>query len=130
MIKMMEGTCKGCGQTQLVKVNVFDGDTEQDLEREADALATAKCTCEESAKIAAWDRARGTIERICGDACEDIGFLRTTAAAQEGLESVARLVFDGIIDKATIEVAESMITVKPKGDGVTITRKSTLEIGD
>lgn len=130
MIKMVNGNCEGCGRIQLVKINIYDEDTEDDQRRRANEIATAKCGCEEPIKLAAWNRTRGTIDRVCGSACEEIGFLRIAGKAQAGLTEVARLVFDGVIDKAQIETAESVITVKPKGDGVTITRKSTLEIGD
>ena len=79
-------------------MNVYEGDTEEDQKERANKTATAKCTCEESQRLAV------------------IG--------------AARQVFELNIDKAVLEVADSTITIKPKGDGLTITRKSTLEIGD
>lgn len=130
MIKMIEGVCKGCGQAQLVKVNVYEGDTEEDQKERASKTATAKCTCEESRRIAAWDKAVGTINRICDIGAEGAGFVRTTTEAKLAVIGAARQVFELNIDRAVLEVADSTITIKQKGDGLTITRKGTLEIGD
>ena len=132
MIKMIEGVCKGCGQAQLVKVNVYEGDTEEDQKERANKTATAKCTCEESQRIAAWDKAVGTISRVCAEDLEKLGFIKVSPEAKEAIIGAAAMVFEDRIDTAGIEVAESKITIKKKSDGLhlSIIRKSTLEIGD
>ena len=133
MMQMIEGICAGCGQSQLV--SVVDPTGTADAAQRANEIATKKCDCEESKKITAWITTLEVIHRVCDpEVCdpeeEYVGFERIGLEAETGIEKVARLVFDRTLDKAQIELAKSVITIKPKGDGVSIIRKSTLEIGE
>lgn len=128
MMQMIEGICAGCGQSQLV--SVVDPIGTNDAAQRANELATKKCGCEESKKITAWITTLEVIHMVCGPEGENAGFEKIDLDAETGVEEVARLVFDRTVDKAQIELAKSVITIKPKGDGVSITRKSTLEIGE
>ena len=129
MIKMIEGTCKGCGQKQLVKIEA--GELGEEAEQKAaDDLATEKCTCSQSEDIKAWRQAQETIERITSAELEKIGFSPIWPREREAIRDCARLVFDGFADSISIEVADSRISIKLRPDGrhLAIIRKSTLEV--
>lgn len=132
MIKMIEGVCKGCGQAQMVKINEDEFMTEAGEKEKADKLATARCGCPESQKIAAWDQALGTINRVCAEDLEKLGFVKVSPEARAAITAAAAMVFEDRIDTAGLEVADSKITIKKKSDGLnlSIIRKSTLEVGN
>lgn len=132
MIKMIEGVCKGCGQAQMVKIDEDEFMTEAGEKEKADKLATARCGCPESQKIAAWDQALGTINRVCAEDLEKLGFIKVSQEAKESIIGAAVMVFEDRIDTAGLEVADSKITIKKKSDGLnlSIIRKSTLEVGN
>lgn len=132
MIKMVEGVCEGCGQAQMVKIDEDDILYPEEEQQRADEKATAKCGCPESAKIAAWNEALGTICRVCAEELEKLGFIRVSTGAKIAIEDAAKMVFDDHVDMATLEVAESKVTIKKKSDGMhlSIVRKSTLEVGN
>lgn len=132
MIKMIEGVCKGCGQAQMVKIDENEFMTEAEEKERADELATARCGCPDSQKIAAWNQARATINRVCAEDLERSGFIRVSLETKDAIEGAAALVFEDRIDAMSLEVADSKITIKKKSDGLhlSIIRKSTLEVGN
>ena len=132
MIKMIEGVCKGCGQAQVVKIDEDSFTTEAEEKERADELATARCGCPESQKIAAWAQARATINRVCAEDLEKLGFIKVSPETKEAIIGAASMVFEDRIDAMSLEVADSKITIKKKSDGLhlSIIRKSTLEVGN
>ena len=132
MIKMIEGVCNGCGQAQMVKIDEDSFTTEAEEKERADELATARCGCPDSQKIAAWNQARATINRVCAEDLERSGFIKVSPEKKDAIEGAAALVFEDRIDAMSLEVADSKITIKKKSDGLSLSiiRKSTLEVGN
>lgn len=118
-LTMIEGICKGCGQTQLVKA---------DNNLDADIQATKKCGCEQGADIRARWKIRRAIDFCCGTASIERGFEALEQREKDAINHIAQEIYDGLLEKVVITAGASQITLAKKGEGVNVTRKANLEI--
>lgn len=118
-LTMIEGICKGCGQTQMVNGN---------LGEHPDVQATKKCGCEEGADLRARWKIQRAITFCCGKASIERGFEALDVTEIDAINHIAQEVQDGLLEKVVITAGASQITLTKKGEGVSVTRKANLEI--
>lgn len=118
-LTMVEGTCKGCGQTQMVKA---------DNNLDADIQATKKCGCEQGADIRARWKIKREVEFCCGEESRGRGFETLEQREKDAIVHIAEEVQGGLLEKVVITAGASQITLAKKGEGVNVTRKANLEI--
>lgn len=118
-LTMVEGICKGCGQTQMVNANA---------ELHPDVQATKKCGCEEGAEIRARWKIKREVEFCCGKESRDRGFEALEQREKDAIVHIAEEVQGGLLEKVVITAGSSQITLAKKGEGVNVTRKANLEI--
>lgn len=114
-----KGTCKGCGQAQIVPA---------DNDVEADKIATERCTCPEGKEIRAKNRLMQNIDDICGEGCKRIGMDPVSPRTIERIKEAAELVHGRKMDKAVFSIDGTLITIIAKTKYVTVTRKRVLNI--
>lgn len=113
------GTCRGCGQTQIVPA---------DTEAEANMIATDRCTCKEGKGIRDFNRLMKNIDEICGTGGKQVGFDPVPATTIERIKEAAELVHHRKIEKSTFQINGTLITIKAGVKDVTVDRKRTLSI--
>lgn len=107
--KMLEGTCKYCGQSQLV---------EAETESEANNKATSICKCEEGQASRRIETAKSHVETK---------FEEFSKETIELIQSIVAGVNYGVIDSATLKLSRTVkvsITLTSK-DKLSVTRTDT-----
>lgn len=111
-MKQMTGTCKFCGQAQIVQA---------DSQEDADRMAAESCGCDNILKK--YFRLDQNIEQLCGEESLQFGMDIVEEKTIDAIKMIGRLCIYGTVTSAGFRLADSSITIKQIKDGVSISRK-------
>jgi len=120
-MKSYEGICKFCGQVQTVQA---------DSQEEANMIATLNCNCSGSEEY----RRKQDLAELINETCElvlpETGFVKMSDEQLEALHQIATMLASGIINKVTLDIADSRCVMSEHKDGsFTFKRNKVLQLG-
>lgn len=117
------GTCRFCGQRELVEINtVIDDETEtagqsMDDEEQADEMATRRCDCPPSREWFAMQKVEPVLKALVGEDAVKNGFAGMASEGQTALiRDICRMCYRGDVQSASLNMMGD--TIKIKCDGV------------
>ena len=126
---MVEGACKFCGQTQVLKCS--DNLTGED----ADNWITERCKCRGAAQMRTCNAINGRVDDVLGDDAVALGFEPVNEYTRDLVREICRGAYSDLCGKVTLVLPcgdKLMIAPHMMPDGsifVTIRRQQKKELG-
>lgn len=113
----MTGTCMYCGQTRII---LDARDQEQ-----ADLIATRECgACDNPVKRNY--QVSNNIEELCGESAPNYGMQQLPEELIDLMKDVGSCIIEGTVGSISINVKDSVISIKKSGLGASVTRKKVI----
>jgi|GEM_PF-3476118 len=112
----LEGICKYCGNKQPVMAAD---------QKDADIKITNECDCGGAKKEKTHKAMLKNLENTVGDKASEYGFREVSPQQRKAIDALAEAVFNEHIEKASINVDHTVLTIAMVKDKVRIIRKKT-----
>ena len=126
---MVEGTCKFCGQVQVLKCS------DNLTGAAADEWITERCKCPEAQNMRALHAIAGSVDEVLGNSAVDQGFEPVDERTIDLVTEICRAAYSGLCGKVTLAMpCGDKLAIAPHmmPDGivfVTIKRQQKKELG-